>query len=431
MIKSVFFSFGLKVLNFFLGLALSVVLARYLGPNQYGVYAFALSLVGMLGLPVQIGLPTLILREVARYHTLDGLSKIKGLISISNRVVIYISLVVIALVFVMHGWFFQGRGSYELKHETILVAVILIPLVALSRVREAWLQGMGFVLIAQLADKIALPIVMISLVLLVNTFVVVTAPIAMASYLGALTVSFLLSYFFVKRYLYPAIKIVPVEYELAKWIKSIIPLSFLAGVNFINTQVDILMLGVFSSSSEVALYKVATSGAVLMIFAMVALESVISPKIVEMYTSKKITSLQRMLTLSARFSGVFAVFCFLFFMLFGRDLIHLVYGNSYKDSYSVLVILALAQIVNASVGSVHAVLNLTGHEKYTLRAGLLAALINITLNILLIPKYGAIGAAIAMATSIIFINILLAVILWRLTGLWSFIVGSRVMSRAC
>ena len=78
-------------------------------------------------------------------------------------------------------------------------------------------------------------------------------------------------------------------------------------------------------------------------------------------------------------------------------------------SGSALKILCIGQLVNASVGSVGVLLDMTGNEKDSAGAIGLGAGANVALNALLIPRYGVEGAAIATATSIVIRNILLSV----------------------
>ena len=58
--------FGIKVGNLFLSLMVGIVLARVLGPAEYGVYSYIMAISGLLIIPAQFGFPTLVTREVAK-----------------------------------------------------------------------------------------------------------------------------------------------------------------------------------------------------------------------------------------------------------------------------------------------------------------------------------------------------------------------------
>jgi O-antigen/teichoic acid export membrane protein len=82
-----------------------------------------------------------------------------------------------------------------------------------------------------------------------------------------------------------------------------------------------------------------------------------------------------------------------------------VFGSEYIAAKYVLILIALGQMINAFVGANGYILNMSGHEKLTLINNFIMASINIILNILLIPRFDILGAAMATTISIIVINI--------------------------
>jgi len=78
---------SMRVLAVIASLLSSIALARTLGPETYGTYAFVLSLIVLLALPVQMGLPTLITRETAKAITLQDWGLLRGIWSWSVSLV--------------------------------------------------------------------------------------------------------------------------------------------------------------------------------------------------------------------------------------------------------------------------------------------------------------------------------------------------------
>ena len=109
------------------------------------------------------------------------------------------------------------------------------------------------------------------------------------------------------------------------------------------------------------------------------------------------------------FAGVTAVVLF----AAGEWLLEQVFGGPYVQAYSALCILVIGQLINAVMGSVGLFLSMTGHEKETLRALAISAILNVVLNALLIPKFGIIGAASATAVSVVLWNVILGIQLYR------------------
>lgn len=419
LLSNVGLSFSIKAFSAVLSLILSIVLARMLGAEGFGIYAFSLSMAAVLGLPVQVGLPTLLLRETAKYELTANWGKLSGIFRFANKIVLILSAIVLAGLVIFVKSEYVNDADMTDKQKTIFLAALLVPIIGLSRLRESVLQGAGYVLVAQIPDRIVLPMLLLSGLVVANYVAGVTPVSAMTlNVFGALVV-LLANHFLAKKKILNKITGVGREYEVNKWLKSVMPLSILAGINLINSQIDIIMLGFIGEPVDVANYKVAFSFGALVIFAMSAIEAVLAPTVVRLYGQGHMGSLQKVLTRNSQYALIAAVPVAGFFVFFGGWLIGGLYGSEYQNAYMVLVVLCVAQIINAGVGSVHAVLNLTGHEKDTLKVAALAAIINVILNFMLIPTYGALGSGVATGVAIVFINLTLLITLRQRTGLWS------------
>lgn len=119
--------------------------------------------------------------------------------------------------------------------------------------------------------------------------------------------------------------------------------------------------------------------------------------------------MQNILTLTARMTFVLAVCTGFVIVFFGDWLLKYTYGLDYVDAYLPLIILVIGQIINSGFGAVTIILNMTGHERDTLIGVSIAVIINIVMNILLIPMYGIIGASIATVITLLCWNVLLFV----------------------
>jgi len=85
--------------------------------------------------------------------------------------------------------------------------------------------------------------------------------------------------------------------------------------------------------------------------------------------------------------------------------------------------------VNAATGSVGNLLTMSGHERDAARGFVFAAVLNLVLNVLLIPAYGIVGAAVAAAISLISWNLILAALVYRRLGIHSTALGQIRMTQ--
>jgi O-antigen/teichoic acid export membrane protein len=152
---------------------------------------------------------------------------------------------------------------------------------------------------------------------------------------------------------------------------------------------------------------VAVSIATLVAFGLQAVTMVVAPHFARLYTQNDMARLQRLVTLSARAILAVALPVVLVLVLFGEPLLRLIFGEEYSGGYTPMAILAGGQLVNAAIGSVGVLLNMTGHERETARGVAIAAAANVALNLLLIPPFGLNGAALATALSMTLWNLVL------------------------
>lgn len=394
---------GLKVLGKGLAIIVSVFLARLLKPEGYGTYALGISVVTLLAVPVEMGLPTLIVRETARYLQAAELGLLRGLLRRANQAGLLLGLVVGGVLY--GATFILGAGLT--LESTLRWAAFLLPLIALKRIREAALRGGGHVVLGRLPETTVLPVAFLLLLLGFQLSGRVGPPQAMALYLSANAFAFIAGGILLWRSLTRALRYHDAEFESVKWAKSLMPLALLSGVFVFNSQIDMLMLGFLAPRDELGVYRVAASGAALVVFILQVVNHVIAPEIARLYQAGDREAMQRVVTAGSRLMLLGGVPVALLFVFAGKPVIHFAYGSEYVSAYVPLVILSLGQLANAAVGSVGNILNMTGHESDTVRAVAIGSAINIVLSMILIPPLGAIGAGIAAAVSMGAWNVLL------------------------
>lgn len=395
----------LKVAYGIVALVLAALLARVLGPSGYGQYSYALAVVTLLAIPVQFGLPTLLVRETARYQLGQEWGKLKGLLRFANVATLLITCLVLSvagLIYAAYGDRSESEGS-----TVLLVALGLLPLIALGNLRGAALRGLGFVIKGQLPEMIFRPALFLAVLLITLAVGHVTPVTAMSAHLMAALLSFLLATLLLRANIPAGVASANPSFSIRPWLLTILPLSFISGMQVINSQVDVLSLGLLKSSSEVGIYKVAATGAIQVPFALSLINAVFAPQFVRLTQSGQLNDLKVLARKASRLSFICALPLVAAFALYGQTIISVVFGDQYSDAYLPLVILAFAQLLSAAGGSINMLLTMMGHEKDVALGIGIATLVNVGLNFLLIPAYGTVGAAIATAISLVAWRLLL------------------------
>ena len=99
------------------------------------------------------------------------------------------------------------------------------------------------------------------------------------------------------------------------------------------------------------------------------------------------------------------------FYFFGTEILGLIFGSEYVVGYRALLIISLGQAVNAFFGSSISILTMSGNEKFVIKGMSLSTIINVVLNLALIPHLGIDGAALGATTALLVWNIYLWIVI--------------------
>jgi O-antigen/teichoic acid export membrane protein len=398
---------GIKAAHAAIAFATSVVMAKLLGPAGYGIFSYAIALVALLSIPSELGVPNLAVREIAVANARQNWSQMRGFIVWAHVTVALTSGLLIAVgSLALLSW---GARLGPNKAACLWLGLFLVPMLSLGALRDAMLRGLRKVLLGQLPQPIIRPLTLLLLIgILWQAGVDLSSPERiMALHIASVGVGFACGVFFFLRNRPPQLREATREYKSSVWLKSSIPFGLTAALQLINGRTDIIMLGFFSSDAEIGIYRVAAQLGATVIFAMQAINVVQGPHIAHLFAQGDMKKLQRMVTRSAQAVLLFAVPVVLVIVFFGEPIITFVYGEAFRGAYVPLVILCAGQLVNAAMGAVGSLLNMTGHERDTMKSVLLAAIVNVTLNLTLIPMFGIIGAAIATASTLTVWNLVM------------------------
>jgi O-antigen/teichoic acid export membrane protein len=396
-------SAGVKVAGAALAFGVQVALARLLGVEQYGVYVFVLSWVGLLILVARLGLDVSAVRFVPQYRLRGEWSLLHGLLRTSVLAVATAGIVLgIGLALAMRfvpDRFVGGQPGVG------LAAAVLLPLVALSYLVQGIVRGARQVVRAELMESIIRPLILIALVALIAfTLGRPTAVHAMSANAAGTFVALTLGGYWAARALRAGLRNTRPEFDLPAWTSTAVPFMLMGGMNIILDQTDLLVIGIFLGPEDAAIYAAGARVAAQTVFLLTAADVVIAPLVAEYSAAGRVQELQRALTLSARGVLVFAVGVALVLIVFGRPILGL-FGDAFRAGYAPMVTLVVAKLINALTGSVGMVMNMTGHQRVSATIIGTCAALNLVLNLLLTPRFGLQGAAIATAISIASWNI--------------------------
>jgi O-antigen/teichoic acid export membrane protein len=176
---------------------------------------------------------------------------------------------------------------------------------------------------------------------------------------------------------------------------------------------DIILVAALRSPAEAALYAVATRVVVLGQLGVQALQQALSPQLAALFAQGDHRSAREVYRATTAWAMLLAWPTYIACAVLAPDLLR-VFGKSYDSVAPVVVMLSIAMLAATASGAVDAVLLMSGHSWMSLGNNLFALALNIGLNVLLIPKYGAVGAGISWTVAIVLRNLLPMVqIAWK------------------
>ncbi|WP_420569035.1 polysaccharide biosynthesis C-terminal domain-containing protein [Thalassovita sp.] len=418
---------ALRVIGLALTLGTSVLLARVMGPEGLGTYTLAFAAISLLGIPVQMGIPALVLRETARAQAVADWPRLRGIWFWATRRILLVSaLIALSVVVAVFTLPVLPDGA----RSVFLLGIPLIPVIALSQIRAAALRGLGRVIWGQLPEILIRPALLVLLVLACTAVVTLTPRLVMGLHLVAAAIAFTVGMALLMR-ARPAELLQGGERQIdPTWARAVLSLALIAGAQSITANADFLMLGWWQSEQQVGVYKVATSGASLTVAGLGVLAMITNPRFAALHQTGDSRQLARLAAYAAVLGFAAALPVLVIFAIWGAPILSAVFGPAFAGGAAAMLILTAGQTLSAFFGACIGLLNMTGHERQAMRGVLISALLNVALNVALIPPFGIEGAAVATLISTAVWNLLLWWSVRRHLGLDSSVLGLWSWRRA-
>lgn len=194
------------------------------------------------------------------------------------------------------------------------------------------------------------------------------------------------------------------------------PLAMGSFVWLVLLWTDILVLGYFGTETDVGIYRASSQTSLLLTMIIVSLNTIFTPTIADLLNRRQTNELHGLFRASTRWSLAATVPMFLMLCVCSGDLLR-IFGSGFDRGAGSLVVLAAGQLVTAGTGSCGQILAMAGRQYLKLYGDLAMAVMNVALNLALVPKFGIMGAAAATAVSVGFVHVLRLVQVYRVIGI--------------
>ena len=403
---------GGRVLSSVVRLVAAVILARLLGANDYGLYILAVSVAFAASSVASLGLDLAMERHIAVAALRDDVEGATGALQVGIPGTLLPALVgaavVAALADVIALDVFDEPGLAPL----LRVAAALIVLISMSTLLFSVIIGCKRIDQAAFADHVVQPVSRLVFILLLAVLGMTAqlAGVALGlSYVASITVMLAL----VNRRIPLAGLVRPARRDVREIMAFAFP-AWLSGVlRIVRTRIQPLLLGVAGSAANVGVFSVVTSASALGRLAMLSINAALRPTLAELHDLGDAKAVGRLYTTTTRWTLAVSLPVFVFMVLVPESLLGL-FGSSFQTGVTALVIAATAEVANAATGMCGPIIAMSGHNKLKVVNATAWMVISIGANVVMIPLWGVIGAALAILVSTTMINVLRVVEVWIL-----------------
>ncbi len=405
-----FYSFIFKVTGLFFGYLFTLLIGRFLGADAMGYFSISFTVLNVAMIFALLGIDNAIVKFISQDKDKLELFCKKTLI-----IVIVASSFISILLFQYSDFlsenFFNLESSSQLSFFLKIVALTIFPFAILrffSNVFRGLKRTKEYVLFSEMLPFMAATIFLGVLLFILEPKNIFSVIAFLVGVLLSLIVSIFLWLLTKRNIKIKENKEKTGETKRNLTIKNILnialPMAFASSMFLIMGYLDKILLGIFSNETSLGIYHICFQIAKAVTLPLFAINSIIAPKFAETYKKGNHNELKKIANQSTKviFWSSFPILLIIF--LFPSFILNL-FGEEFIGGIIPLLILGFGFLVNSISGSVGLFLQMTSKEKLFQWILLVAVMINLILNLIFIPKYGIMGAALGTTISMIFWNL--------------------------
>ena len=396
-------SFFLRFGGLIIGYLLALIIAHLFGADGLGEYILAITILRLFTLLAKVGLDITSIRFIASFASKN---KWRSIFSFRKHVLLILSVSSIISSLLMYFLAMPIADLIHINYRYIQLNAFFVLPMAFFMVNYESLRGLKRIAEFSFFYRVSQALFSIILIIILYQFWKSSEIPVYAYLISVLIVSILsfLSFTYCLKVMSDGQEEAVLEVQsYSNLLKISIPLMFAQSVQFIMSWTDKLMLGSMSSLEEVGIYHIAFKLSMFASVALMSINSIASPKFAEMFANNDMIGLKKVVLYSTKMIFWTTVPLVIIFFMFPEFLLGL-FGKEFKVGVTAFILLSCGKLFSSFSGSVGNILQMTGNQNILAKILFCAAILNIALNLFLIPKYGINGAALASMISIIVWN---------------------------
>jgi O-antigen/teichoic acid export membrane protein len=408
-------AFGARIVNAVIAFVSQVLLARYMGGFEYGIFVLVWVTMIILGNISCLGFHTSVLRFIPEYQAKGRPEDLRGILIASRRLVL-LSSTAVAFIGAFGIWLFAPViESYYVV--PFYLGLVCLPMIALGDQLQGLARANSWAFWAMLPVYFIRPLLI--LVFLWALHMAGYEPDATAAVLAAILATYLttiLQLLNVSTRAEKGLRHAAPFFRLREWMVVSLPIFLADGFFFLLTNADVLLVGRFMQPTDVAVYFATVKTLSLVHFVYFAVRTGVAQRYAAYLHGGEHAALARFARETVTWTFWPAILMGLVVLALGKPILML-FGPGFDTGYPLLFLLVGAVILRAAVGPAESLLTMSGHQNACVVIYGVTLAVNIALNVMLIPMLGLWGVAAATAIAMALETLLLAVTVRRKLGI--------------
>jgi O-antigen/teichoic acid export membrane protein len=415
--------FLIRVISAGLAYLSQILLARWMGGSDYGIYVYVWTWVLLLGSLMDFGISASAQKIIPEYRASGDDARLRGFVS-GSRWMTFAASTLIALGL---------AGLVRLISPSIdpgsivplYLGCLTLPAFVVANTQDGIARSHDWMRLGLMPQFIVRQSLIVGFT--AGAFALgfqLGASIAMMASVAAVWLAMLGQMIVLNRRLKAHLPAGPRTYDYRGWLKTSLPILLVESFYMLLSYTDVLVLRQFRPSEEVGVYFAVVKTLALVSFIHYAMSATTAHRFTEYHASGDKARLAAYVTHAIAWTFWPSLAATIILLAVGKPLLAL-FGPPFVAGYDIMFIAAIGLVVRSAIGPVERLLNMLGHQNICAMAYASAFAINLVLCLLLVPRYGGHGAAAATSLALAFETVLLFWIVRRRLGLHVLAFGKK------
>jgi O-antigen/teichoic acid export membrane protein len=284
----------------------------------------------------------------------------------------------------------------------LYIALACVPMYAMTDVQDGIGRGKAWIALALLPPYVMRPLILLATMIAAHELgLPMDAKTAATAAIVATWTTAITQLLLINRRAAATTPSGPRAYDLTGWLKTSAPLLVIGACEIIMQTADVLIVSRYMSPVDVGIYFAAAKTMSLVLFVHYAVGSAAANRFATLHARGDTAALQPLVADAVRWTFWPSLVAAVVLLAFGWPLLHL-FGPGFTAGYPVMFILVLGFLYRAAMGPSEFLLNMMGQQKLCAAVLATTAVLNVSLNFVLVPRYGLLGGATATTLALVF-----------------------------